>query len=132
MPNKAYPSAANGRLTTDYRDRRAGPTLQGRVKRRLDFSGINRAALSVLPALLARWLPGGRVESGREFVALNPRRCDRNLGSFRINLCTGRWADFATDHRGGDVISLAAYLAGLRQGEAARRLAAVLGVEIGQ
>ena len=91
------------------------------------FKRINAAALAVLPALLQRWLPDGRVV-GNEFVARNPRRVDRHLGSFRINLSTGRWADFAIDVRGGDVVSLAAYLADLSQGEAARRLAAMLDI----
>jgi hypothetical protein len=33
----------------------------------IDFDRINRAALARLPDLLARWLPGGRME-GREYV----------------------------------------------------------------
>jgi hypothetical protein len=78
--------------------------------------------------LLQRWLPDGRKE-GDEYVALNPTRADRHLGSFRVNLRTGRWADFATGDKGGDVVSLAAYLFGLRQCEAAERVAAALGVE---
>lgn len=93
----------------------------------IDFARVNRAALAVLPALLARWLPDGRQTSG-EWVARNPRRADRSSGSFKINLRTGRWADFATGDKGGDVISLAAYLAGLKQAEAARELARVLGI----
>ena len=48
--------------------------------------------------------------------------------SFSVNMRTGRWADFATGDRGGDVVSLAAYLHGLRQGEAARKLADMLGL----
>lgn len=91
------------------------------------FAASNAAALRQLPALLARWLPDGRME-GREWVARNPRRADRHLGSFKVNLRTGRWADFATSDRGGDPVSLAAFLFGLSQGEAARRLAGVLGV----
>jgi hypothetical protein len=67
---------------------------------------------------------------GHEYVALNPRRVDRNPGSFRVNMRTGRWADFATDACGGDAISLAAYLGGLSQVEAARRAAAMLGIEV--
>lgn len=94
---------------------------------RLDFDRINRAALASLPALVARWLPDGRRE-GVEYVARNPRRADRRAGSFRVNLHTGRWADFATDDKGGDVVSLAAYLAGTSQADAARHLADMLGV----
>ncbi len=95
----------------------------------LDFAVINAAALSQLPVLLDRWLPEGKVQ-GHEYVARNPRRTDRHPGSFKLNIRTGRWADFATDARGGDVISLAAYLFGLKQGEAARKLAEMLGVSV--
>ena len=94
---------------------------------RIDFDGINRAALATLPALLHRWLPDGRMH-GREYVALNPTRADKRPGSFRINIGTGRWADFATGDRGGDTVSLAAYLAGTGQAEAASSLADMLGV----
>ena len=90
------------------------------------FERINRAALSVLPYLLARWLPGGK-RHGHEYVVRNPRRVDARPGSFSINMRTGRWADFATGDRGGDVVSLAAFLAGIGQYEAAERLAEVLG-----
>lgn len=96
-------------------------------RRRIDFEGINRAALAALPSLLVRWLPSGK-RFGTEWVALNPRRTDRRPGSFRVNMRTGKWADFATGDRGGDAVSLCAYLAGLRQSEAARRLADMLGV----
>ena len=95
--------------------------------RRIDFAAINRAALGVLPALLSRWLPNGRRE-GREYVARNPRRTDRAFGSFKINLSTCRWADFATGDRGGDPVSLAAFLFDLSQAEAARRMASMLGL----
>ena len=94
---------------------------------RLDFPAINRAALASLPALLRRWLPDGRLV-GREYMARNPTRADRRPGSFRINVNSGRWADFATGDKGGDTISLAAYLSGTRQSEAARALANMLGI----
>jgi len=64
-------------------------------------------------------------------VALNPRRHDRSPGSFKVNLRTGRWADFATGDKGGDPVSLAAYLFNLSQADAARRLAAMLNGRIG-
>jgi hypothetical protein len=92
-----------------------------------DFASINHAALAVMPALLARLLPGGRIK-GNEYTALNPRRADRRLGSFKINVRTGRWADFATDDKGGDPVSLVAYLDGCSQGDAARRLSNMLWV----
>ena len=94
---------------------------------RIDFAAINRAALARLPDILHRWLPDGRVE-GHEYVARNPTRADCRPGSFKINLRTGRWADFATGDKGGDPVSLAAYLADCGQAEAARELARMLGV----
>jgi hypothetical protein len=105
----------------DYRKARPGP---------IDFAAINEAALAAFPAVLARLLPRGK-RVGREFIALNPRRADHNLGSFKVNRRTGRWADFATGDRGGDPVSLVAYLAGISQGEAARRLARMLGLDCG-
>jgi hypothetical protein len=92
-----------------------------------DFAAVNAAALRRLPEILERWLPDGR-RHGQEWMARNPTRPDRRPGSFLINLNTGRWADFATGDRGGDLISLAAYLFALSQSEAARRLAKMLGV----
>ncbi len=98
-----------------------------RAERRIDFDGINRAALANARDILRRWLPDGRVD-GHEYVARNPRRADRRHGSFKVNLQTGKWGDFATGDYGGDLVSLAAYLAGVGQGEAARQLADMLGI----
>lgn len=95
--------------------------------RRIDFERINGAALSDLPKALRRWLPDGLV-LGEELVARNPTRADRRPVSFKINVKSGMWADFATGDRGGDSVSLVAYLEGCAQAEAARRLAAVLGI----
>ncbi|MBO1361926.1 hypothetical protein J2D73_19265 [Acetobacter sacchari] len=95
--------------------------------RSVDFGAINRAAIASLPAILGRWLPDGKPE-GREWVARNPRRGDRKPGSFKINMNSGRWSDFATGDAGGDPVSLAAYLFGLTQAEAAEKLAVMLGV----
>ncbi len=93
----------------------------------VDFDRINRAALADLPSVLRRWLPDGRVV-GEEFTARNPRRADRRAGSFKVNVRTGMWADFATGDRGGDPVSLIAFLDGSGQVEAAKRLAAALGI----
>lgn len=49
-----------------------------------------------------------------EWVAYNPNRNDKHLGSFRINLNSGKWADFAVqDARGNNLSSLAMYLFGI-------------------
>lgn len=58
---------------------------------------------------LRQWLPDGKLE-GHEYKALNPNRSDKRLGSFSINVHSGSWADFADDAKGGDLISLYAYL----------------------
>ena len=111
---------------TDFTRHRPRPN----PRRTLNFEAINHAAMAALPALLARWLPDGK-RFGREYVARNPTRADRSAGSFKIVVSGGRagsWADFATGHRGGDPISLAAYLFSLSQGDAARALANMLGV----
>jgi len=94
--------------------------------RRHFFRTINALALARLPDILERWLPGGRYE-GAEYVVQNPMREDRTPGSFKVNVKTGRWADFATGDKGGDPVSLAAYLSGLGQYAAAKELAGMLG-----
>lgn len=91
------------------------------------FERANQAALANLKNILAQLLPDGR-QIGKEFVARNPRRNDQRQGSFKVNLMTGRWADFALGIAGGDPVSLLAYVAGLSQLEAARELARALGV----
>lgn len=94
--------------------------------RAIEFEAINAAAVSRAAEIVAQWLPEGRRE-GQEWVALNPRRADRRTGSFKVNLVTGKWADFATGDAGGDLISLGAYLSGLSQGQAARGVAQMIG-----
>ena len=96
----------------------------------IDFDAINKAALAVLPAVLARVLPKAK-RVGAEIIALNPRRGDRHLGSFKINRFNGKWCDFATGDKGGDPVSLIAYLAAVSQAEAARSLAQMLSMETG-
>ena len=108
----------------------SGNISDGREPARLrlvDFGAINRAALRNADAVVRGLLPEGRKER-HEWVARNPLRPDKRLGSFKINLSTGRWADFATGDAGGDLVSLAAFVAGIPQREAAIRLAESMGV----
>jgi len=95
--------------------------------RKIAFQRIADAARANCTAVVTQWLTGGK-RYGHEWCTLNPRRNDRRIGSFRINLRTGAWADFAIDERGGDLISLGAYLFALSQAEAALRVAEMLSI----
>jgi hypothetical protein len=94
---------------------------------KIDFPALNRLALQNLPAVFGRFLPGG-ITRGHEYIARNPTRTDRALGSFKVNLHSGRWADFATGDGGGDIISLVAYVKNTGQLEAAIYLTEQLGM----
>lgn len=130
---KRPPGAAiqGGRgVSQQWREHARTPAHTGsRRNAAVDFDAINAAALACLPKLVQRWLPDGK-RVGREWSARNPLRVDRRPGSFKVNLKTGRWADFAlSDVKGGDPVSLAAYLSSRSQSDAARALADMLGVE---
>ena len=98
----------------------------------IDFLKIKDAATPHHLAICCRILPNGKKDGG-EYVALNPLRNDNQLGSFRINLETGRWADFACSEdenaKGGDIISLISYLYEINQFEAAHVIARMIGVK---
>ncbi|MBK9655065.1 MAG: DUF927 domain-containing protein [Rhodanobacteraceae bacterium] len=94
------------------------------------FHEIAAAALSAVDQVLSRWLPQGKRE-GHEWKARNPTRNDSRPGSFSISLNNGKWADFASDARGGDLVALVAYLEGCTQGAAADKLADFLGLRSG-
>jgi hypothetical protein len=97
--------------------------------REVAFRAIGDASLANAAWLVPALLPHGRRE-GREWVALNPTRDDRRLGSFRIRLDSGLWCDFACgpEARGRDLIGLLAYLNGIPMKDAAIALAQILGV----
>ncbi len=84
-----------------------------------------RYALTLVPELL----PEGRRQGG-EWWSRNPNRADRNLGSFSVSLKDGRWNDFASGDRGGDLVSLAAFVLGSSQTDAAIWLARRLGLDL--
>ena len=93
------------------------------------FEVVARAALAQAHSLVPSWLPEGR-QHGSEYISKNPTRSDAAAGSFSINLQSGAWSDFAEggDAKGGDLISLFAYLHGLTQGKASYQLSQILGV----
>lgn len=78
--------------------------------------------------MVESWLPGGKRE-GEEYSVRNPTRSDAREGSFKVNLRKGFWSDFATGDKGGDFISLYAYLHNSKnQGAAAREIMLSLGL----
>ena len=95
----------------------------------LTSADIARRVLAHANTLLPRWLPHGE-RRGHEYVALNPRRGDKRLGSFAVNTRTGRWADFATGDGGGDLIALYAYLNAMPQRQAALELSREVGYDL--
>jgi putative DNA primase/helicase len=76
---------------------------------RIDFQRIADAALGSAEQLLGEWLPQG-WRDGHEWKSVNPMRGDNSAGSFSININSGAWGDFATTDKGGDLVSLCAYL----------------------
>jgi hypothetical protein len=97
---------------------------------RVDFAAIKAASLRSLDFIIPRLLPGGKSE-GDEWVVRNPTRGDSKAGSFKVNMKTGVWSDFATGDSGGDMIDLVVYLTGKSILDAARELADMLGVQPG-
>lgn len=89
------------------------------MENKLDFEGLSRFLLLRINELLPSWLPGGKIV-GHEY-------CCGNLSgsqgkSCKVNIRTGMWADFASDGRGGDLISLYAEIHKIGQGEASKQL----------
>jgi putative DNA primase/helicase len=88
----------------------------------LDFEQLARELLA--SQMYRHWLPDGKQE-GSWWVARNPVRQDKRAGSFKVNMADGGWMDWADDRaKGGDLVSLYAYLHGIKQADAARQLGA--------
>lgn len=94
----------------------------------IDFAALAEALLDQAERLVPDWLPGG-ARRGAEWVCAD--FAGGQGGSLSVNLKTGRWADFARDERGGDLISLYAAIHGLNNGQAAATLMAELGLRRG-
>lgn len=107
------------------------PSSHKKAKYPIDFDIVANAASRQMLNLIPQLLPDGQ-RVGAEWVALNPRRVDRNRGSFKVNLKTGKWADFATSVTGGNLISLIAYIKDVSKLDAAFILAEMLNLEAQQ
>ncbi len=91
-----------------------------------DFKRLASLALSQMTGILDRYLPGGKYD-GNEYTVINPNRADSSAGSFKINVSTGIWSDFATNDKGADATSLLAYVMNTTQGDAYKELSKYLG-----
>lgn len=90
----------------------------------IDFESLNRDLLSQVRLLLPAWLPAGKLV-GQEFCCGSLRG---EVGdSLKVNINTGIWADFASNDKGGDLISLYAAINGLSQIESAQQLVVKIG-----
>lgn len=74
------------------------------------------------PLPILREIVGTGEIRGGDYVALNPRRNDKHRGSFRVDIATGKFYDFATGDRGGSVIDLAMFVYNCGIIEAATKL----------
>lgn len=97
------------------------------MSKKLDFKKINSLALSQAENVVSHYAPNGKLE-GREWVACNPSRSDNRARSFSVNVDTGLWADFATNDKGGDLVSYVAHCLRISQGDAYKTLAHFLGL----
>ena len=86
---------------------------------KIDFELIARAALSNGSTLVSSWLPGGKLV-GKEWTCAS---LSGDAGeSLKVNLTTGKWADFATGEKGRDLISLYASIRKIKNSDAALEL----------
>lgn len=92
-----------------------------------NFEGLARELLSRSRDIVPKWLPGGKL-IGKEW------RCGNLKGdpgdSMSVNVENGKWADFAGDEKGLDLISLYAAIEGIKNGEAAKILAEEIGFNL--
>lgn len=92
----------------------------------INFRALADALLSMADTLVPQWLPGG-CRRGPEWV------CGSLAGgagrSTSVNLVDGKWADFSSEDKGGDLLSLYAAIHGLSMAKAAVQVARELHLE---
>lgn len=98
------------------------------MSKHIDIKAVARAALDHAEAIARRWAPNGK-RVGPEWQAINPTRADSKSGSFSLNFGSGKWADFASGDKGGDMVSYVAYVERIKQPAAARLIADFIGFD---
>lgn len=92
----------------------------------INFKALADALLSMSDTLVPSWLDGGK-RNGHEWVCGS--LSGGAGGSCSVNLVSGAWADFSSDEKGGDLVSLYAAINGVTMGKAAVELAHTYGLE---
>ncbi len=85
----------------------------------INFQEISHKLTPYIESIVLINSPGGKKQ-GNEYMAGNIHGGQGD--SFRINLNTGKWADFATGEKGGDIISLYAKIKDIQNPDSARQL----------
>jgi hypothetical protein len=93
-----------------------------------DFKIIAARALDRIEAVCAHWLPAGKKAGPEWEIGDRHGAAGKSLKVHLTGTKAGQWADFAAGDKGGDLVSLVAYVDGIPQGEAARKLADFLGI----
>lgn len=93
----------------------------------IKFRELADALLARAESLVPAWLPGGVVR-GQEYVCAGLSGGQGT--SCSVNLSSGQWADFSTDEKGGDLVSLYRAVFGVENmGKAALQVARDEGLE---
>ncbi len=98
---------------------------------KIDIKRVAADALPHIETVCVRWLPDGK-KTGHEWEIGD--RHGTPGKSLKIHLSgskAGLWSDFSTGDKGSDLVSLVAFIDGVSQGEAARRLAEFLALPVG-
>lgn len=95
----------------------------------LDFKKIAQHAADRTEEVCRQWLPNGK-RNGQEWeIGDRHGSAGKSLKIHLNGSKAGMWADFSTDDKGGDLISLVAYVENCATLEAARKLASFLGID---
>lgn len=100
-------------------------------KPRLDFKLIAARALGQIDAICTRWLPEGKRAGSEWEIGDRHGNPGKSLKVHLTGTKAGMWSDFSAGDKGGDLISLVAYVDGCSPLDAARKLAAFLGMPEG-
>ena len=93
----------------------------------IDFNSLKSFLESRNGEIIQDLFPGGKMDGNEYKIGSLQGEPGKSLS---INVSTGAWADFATQQRGGDVISLFAAKHDLNQVKAAKKLADQFGFEL--